>query len=63
MAKTDVYVHGSKDEMWEKGEELGLTGDALRMFSYTATEVKLTIDVDEKTGESTIIAVDDKPLK
>mgnify|MGYP006977224197 FL=1 len=49
--------------MWEKGEKLGLTGDALKLFSYVGCEVKLTIDVDEKSGDAVILAVDDKLLK
>lgn len=60
--KTDVYVHGSKESMYDKGLKLGLTGEALDMFSFTGYEVKLTVEVDEKSGNSTIIAVDDKPV-
>ena len=28
------------------------------MFAYTGYEIELTVDVNEQTGESTIIAVD-----
>lgn len=48
--------------MWEKGEQLGLTGEALKLFSYVGCEVKLTIEVDEKTGDAVIVAADDRPL-
>ena len=63
MIKTDIYVHSSRDSMWEKGEQLGLTGEALKLFSFVGCEVKLTIEVDEKTGDAVIVAADDKPLK
>jgi len=63
MIRTDIYVHSSRDSMWEKGEQLGLTGEALKLFSFVGCEVKLTIEVDEKTGDAVIVAADDKPLK
>lgn len=62
MIRTDIYVHSSRESMWEKGEKIGLTGDALKLFSYVGCEVKLTINVDEKTGDAVIVAVDDRPL-
>lgn len=40
-----VYVHGSKEYMWDKGEALGLKGDALRMFSYACSEVEILLEV------------------
>jgi hypothetical protein len=49
--------------MWDKGEKLGLTGEALKLFSYVGCEVKLTVEVNEETGDAVIVAVDDKPLK
>ena len=63
MIRTDIYVHSSRDSMWEKGEQLGLTGEALKLFSFVGCEVKLTIEVDEKTGDAVIVAADDRPLK
>jgi len=56
--QTKVYVHGSKESMREHGREIGLTGEALNMFAYTGYEVELTVDVNEQTGESVIVAVD-----
>lgn len=47
--------------MYDKGLELGLTGEALKLFSYTACEVMLTVDVKDD-GNSTITAVDGKPI-
>lgn len=60
--KAITYVHGSKESMHELGKKLGLTGEALNMFRYTACEVKLELDVNMKTGEARIVAVDDRPL-
>ena len=62
MIRTDIYIHSSKESMYEKGVEIGLKGEALRRFVFAASEVKLTIDVDAKNGKSSIVAVDDKPL-
>jgi hypothetical protein len=63
MIQTDIYVHSSRDSMYEKGEKLGLTGEALKLFSYVGCEVKLTINVDEKTGDAVIVAVDGRKLE
>lgn len=60
--KADVYVQESKENMYDKGLKLGLTGEALKNFMYTGYEVTLTVEIDEKTGNSTIIAVDGKPV-
>jgi len=49
--------------MWDKGQQLGLTGEALKLFSFVACEIELTIDVDEKTGDAVIVAVDGKQVK
>jgi phosphoribosyl-AMP cyclohydrolase len=57
-----VYLHASRETMWEKGEALGLTGEALSMFSFACYEVKVDLDVDQNTGVATIIAVDDRKL-
>jgi hypothetical protein len=57
-----IYLHGSKEENLEIGTELGLTGEALDMFKYAAYEVKLTLDVNVKTGEATITHVDDRAV-
>lgn len=63
MIQTDIYVHSSRDLMYEKGEKLGLTGEALRLFSYVGCEVKLTINVDEKTGDAVIVAVEGRKFE
>lgn len=63
MIRTDIYVHSSRDSMWNKGEQLGLAGEALKLFSFVGCEVKLTIEVDETTGDAVIVAVDGKKLE
>jgi len=59
---TKVYVHGSKESMYDEGVKLGLSGEALHYFTFTGCEVELEILVDMNTGDSTIIAVDGKPV-
>jgi hypothetical protein len=62
MGRTvDVYVHGSKEEMWSAGERLGFTGEALQMFRHAAVEVKLTLEVKDD-GSARIIAVDGRKV-
>lgn len=55
-----VYVNSCKESMYDKGLELGLEGEILSNFSYCCYEVKLTLQVDVKTGLSKIIKVDDR---
>jgi hypothetical protein len=42
-----IYLHSSKEEMRDNGEELGLTEKQLEKFIYTGYEVSLDIEVDE----------------
>jgi hypothetical protein len=49
MIKATICAEISREKAYLKGKELGLTGDAARMFSYFS-EVELAIEVDEKTG-------------
>lgn len=46
MIKTTIYAEISRESAYEKGKQIGLTGEALRMFSYF-NEVKLVIEVDD----------------
>lgn len=62
MIKAAVYLHASRESMWEKGEELGLSGEALKMFSFACTEVRVDLSVDEGTGEARIVAVDGRAV-
>ncbi len=56
-----TYVKGSKEDGYDLGEELGLEGEALGMFTYLHYEVELTIKV-QKDGSYTITHVDDFPV-
>lgn len=50
-----MYVHGDKESAWAKGEELGLTGEALSLFRHALMEITVEIDVSED-GTYTIIS-------
>jgi len=57
----DTYVHGSKENGYDVGQELGLTGEALDQFVYLHYEVELTIKVQEN-GDYEITHVDKIPV-
>lgn len=62
MSKITVvdYLHSSKEEMLDLGEQHGLKGAALDNFMYALYEVKLELEVDMQTGDSKIIKCDDR---
>lgn len=45
MIKTEIFASISKETAYEKGEQIGLTGEALTMFKHF-NEVKLEIEID-----------------
>lgn len=53
-----MYVHGSRESCYEEGAKLGLTGEALKMFSFVLEEYKLTLEVDMETGKVTPVMID-----
>lgn len=57
-----LYLHADSDVMWEKGEQLGLLNEALKMFSMVGYEVDLDIEIDSVTGEVVAVAVSNVPL-
>ena len=57
-----AYVHSTKESMYDLGKRSGLKGAALDMFMYACLEVKLELEVNEETGEATIIRVDDRTI-
>jgi len=57
--KVEVFLSGDKSHLWEKGEEIGLKGDALMLFRHALTEVKFTLEVDKTTGSYEIIEVNE----
>lgn len=54
--KIKAYLHSNKESMYLLGEENGLTGEALKNFSYALYELEVELDVDEKTGEYKILS-------
>lgn len=52
-----IYAGASKDSMFEKGEDLGLRGEALSAFGYTAGEVELSVRVDRESGRALLVGV------
>ena len=61
--RATIYLHADRASNYDKGEKLGLKGEALTSFSYACYEVKIEGDVDEKTGDFTITHVDGKELQ
>jgi hypothetical protein len=47
-----LYLHGDKETAYAAGERAGLTGDALRMFSYASSEHVVEYIVKRETGEA-----------
>ena len=60
--KITCYVHSTKESMWEKGEQIGLQGEALDLFKYALCEVEFVLDV-KKDGTYEILSVDGQELK
>ena len=56
-----LYAHCSAETNWEKGEALGLTGEALSLFMHFE-EIALDVEVAED-GTVTILACDGKPVQ
>ena len=56
-----LYAHCSQETNWEKGETLGLTGEALSLFMHFE-EIALEVEVAED-GMVTVLACDGKPVQ
>ena len=56
--RTTIFLHSSKDDNYEKADEMGLTGGAARMFAFACCEVEIELEVDMETGEAEIMLVD-----
>jgi hypothetical protein len=56
MQKIVLYAHIDKDHLRHGGEALGIEGDALTNFMHF-TEVKLSADVDTRTGKISNVKV------
>ena len=61
--RATIYLHNDKENGYEVGEELGLTGEALKMMAYACYEVKIEGDVNPKTGEFKITHCNGRELK
>jgi colicin import membrane protein len=60
--RTTVYLHGNKESMYNAGEGLGLSGEALERFVFACYEVAVGLEVDAATGDATIVTIDDRPV-
>jgi hypothetical protein len=58
-----LYVHGSREHAYDVGQKLGLTGKALELFSFAACEIKLTLNVNETTGEAWVTHMNDRRVE
>jgi hypothetical protein len=57
-----LYLHGSKETAYDKAEQAGLKGEALKTAMYLGYEHKMEYEVDPKTGEGTLLRVDGRQL-
>jgi hypothetical protein len=59
-----MYLNGDKESNWDKGQEIGLTEEAIHEhFKYALYEVELDVEVDMETGETKILMVDGRKLE
>lgn len=58
-----VYLHSSKESMYDAGKKAGLSDKALEQFMYACYEVEVTLDVNEEDGHAKIVAVDNRRLE
>lgn len=59
-----LYVHRDKDSNYDVAQQLGFKvgSKAERMFLYACSEVELIVDVNMKTGETTVVGAEGKFL-
>jgi len=57
MIKTTIYASISKEDAYQKGKEIGLTGKALEIFEHF-NEVELEIEVEDSGLVNNIHAVE-----
>ena len=58
----DIYVHADRDIVYDLGMNLELTGEALSLFKFACSDVRLTLEVDTNTGLATITHVDGRKV-
>jgi len=61
--KAVVYLHSSKEQMYEIGTKIGLSGQALDLFLFACCEVRLEVLVHPLTGVATIVSVDERKVE
>lgn len=54
----EVYLHCDRDTMYNIGDKLGLTGDALKDFENSLHEVQLTLEVNMVNGGIKMLKID-----
>lgn len=57
MVKTKIYAYINKTSAYDKGKQIGLSGEALEMFVHF-NEVELEIEVEDNGIVSKIKAVE-----
>jgi hypothetical protein len=57
-----LYVHGARESGYDAGEKAGLEGEALRMFSFAATEHEIEYEVDSETGAAVAVKIDGRGI-
>lgn len=45
--RTVVYLHSSKESMFDRGKALGLSEDACHEFKYCGYEIRLDVEVNK----------------
>ena len=56
------YLHGSKESDYEQAQEIGLSEQATKEFIGWGYEIEFDLEVNTKTGQTKIIAVNGHPL-
>jgi len=54
-----MYLHWSKEENYETGEELWMSEEALQKFAYALYEVEFEVEIDIETWEYEIISTNE----
>jgi hypothetical protein len=60
--RTTVYLHSSKESMYDVAHEVGLEENAANKFMYFGYEVSLEVDVNQD-GSWRILALDGQALR
>jgi hypothetical protein len=61
--KATIYLQSDRISNYNLGQKIGLTREALEMFSFACYEVEIVVEVNVETGECVIVSVDGKEVK